>query len=158
MPRILVIEDDNSIRLGLVDTLRAKGYEVIATGRAEAGLAAAREQAPDLIILDVMLPDGDGFDVCRQLKAARSAVALQDVRVLPLMFDVALRMNPKLYRTFFTSFRRMQFLTVAAVEPKRSVDFMLKSLDLAKKEKRQITDWSVREEADTPRKRDLCRP
>jgi DNA-binding response OmpR family regulator len=73
--RILVIEDDNSIRLGLVDTLRAKGYEVIATGRAQQGLAEAREQRPDLIILDVMLPDGDGFDVCRQLKAARSEVS-----------------------------------------------------------------------------------
>jgi DNA-binding response OmpR family regulator len=75
MKRILVVEDDSSIRLGLEDTLRAKGYDVIVTSRAAEGLDAARTQRPDLIVLDVMLPDGDGFDVCRQLKASRDGTA-----------------------------------------------------------------------------------
>lgn len=82
MKRILVVEDDSSIRLGLEDTLRAKGYEVISAGGAKAGLDAAQEGNPDLIILDVMLPDGDGFDVCRQLKQSKGDVA--DIPIIML--------------------------------------------------------------------------
>jgi DNA-binding response OmpR family regulator len=80
--RILVIEDDASIRLGLEDTLRAKGYEVVAAGRAKDGLAHAQARCPDLIILDIMLPDGDGFDLCRQLKSGRAGLA--DVPIIML--------------------------------------------------------------------------
>ncbi len=75
MSRILVIEDDSSIRLGLEDTLRAKGYEVLVAGRGDAGLELATSERPDLIILDIMLPDTDGFEVCRKLKAQRSTVS-----------------------------------------------------------------------------------
>jgi DNA-binding response OmpR family regulator len=73
MTKILVIEDDASIRLGLEDTLRAKGYEVEVCGHGEAGLERARDYRPDLIILDIMLPDIDGFEVCRRLKAPSGA-------------------------------------------------------------------------------------
>jgi DNA-binding response OmpR family regulator len=69
MPMILVIEDEKSIRTGLVETLRAKGYDVESAERGSEGLAAFRENPPDLVILDLMLPDMEGFDVCRQLKA-----------------------------------------------------------------------------------------
>ena len=69
MANILVIEDDRSIRGGLVDTLRAKGYAVEAAERGAEGLSLFREQRPDLVILDLMLPDVEGFEVCRQLKA-----------------------------------------------------------------------------------------
>ncbi|HUH05971.1 MAG TPA: response regulator transcription factor [Kofleriaceae bacterium] len=82
MTKILVIEDDASIRLGLEDTLRAKGYEVQVCGRGEEGVAVAAAFGPDLIILDIMLPDIDGFEVCRRLKSARSGVA--DVPVIML--------------------------------------------------------------------------
>jgi DNA-binding response OmpR family regulator len=68
---ILVIEDDPSIRLGLEDTLRAKGYHVQVASRGEDGLRLAAELQPALIILDIMLPDTDGFEVCRQLKGSR---------------------------------------------------------------------------------------
>ncbi|MCA9666197.1 MAG: response regulator transcription factor [Myxococcales bacterium] len=67
--RILVIEDDRSIRLGLVDTLRAKGYDVSAAERAAEGMSLYDESRPDLVILDLMLPDMEGFEVCRRLKA-----------------------------------------------------------------------------------------
>ena len=80
--RILVIEDDSSIRLGLEDTLRAKGYEVSARARGDEGYDLAIEIRPDLIILDIMLPDTDGFEVCRRLKAPRSGLA--DVPVIML--------------------------------------------------------------------------
>ncbi len=75
MAKILVIEDDASIRLGLEDTLRAKGYDVVAVGRGDEGIACAEESRPHLIILDIMLPDIDGFEVCRRLKSTRSALA-----------------------------------------------------------------------------------
>ncbi len=68
MARILVIEDDPAIRMGLVDTLRAKGYTVDAAGKGGEGIVRFREEAPDLVILDLMLPDMEGFDVCRTLK------------------------------------------------------------------------------------------
>ena len=70
MTRILVVEDDRSIRLGLEDTLKAKGYEVTVALRGEHALELARQSRPDLIILDIMLPDIDGFEVCRRIKSA----------------------------------------------------------------------------------------
>jgi DNA-binding response OmpR family regulator len=79
---ILVIEDDPSIRLGLEDTLRAKGYTVMVAGKGELGLGLAAEHRPDLIVLDIMLPDIDGFEVCRRLKASRDGLA--DIPVIML--------------------------------------------------------------------------
>ena len=69
MSRILIIEDDASIREGLVDTLRVKGYRVTAAECGKEGLDFFRADPPDLVILDLMLPDMDGFEVCRHLKA-----------------------------------------------------------------------------------------
>ena len=70
MAKILIIEDDPSIREGLVDTLRVKGYTVDAAGTGALGIQRFRASVPDLVILDLMLPDMEGFDVCRQLKAS----------------------------------------------------------------------------------------
>ena len=67
--RILIIEDDTSIRQGLEDTLRAKGYAVAAADRGGEGLRLFGEELPDLVILDLMLPDMEGFEVCKKLKA-----------------------------------------------------------------------------------------
>ncbi len=79
MTRILVVEDDASIRLGLEDTLAAKGYTVTAVTRGDVGLAKAQDNPPDLIVLDIMLPDMDGFEVCRRLKAS------PDLREIPVI-------------------------------------------------------------------------
>jgi DNA-binding response OmpR family regulator len=68
--RILVVEDDPSIRLGLEDTLRAKGYEVEAVTRGEDALDRVAAARFDLIILDIMLPGIDGFEVCRSIRRA----------------------------------------------------------------------------------------
>jgi two-component system cell cycle response regulator len=65
--RVLVIEDDADIAAGVVDALAADGFEAITSARGDEGLAAARHLAPDLIILDVKLPDADGFKVAREL-------------------------------------------------------------------------------------------
>jgi DNA-binding response OmpR family regulator len=80
--KILVIEDDSSIRLGLEDTLRAKGYRVFSASRGDDGLSLAGEVRPDLVILDIMLPDTEGFDVCRALRGTRSPAP--DARVIML--------------------------------------------------------------------------
>jgi len=72
--RILVIEDDPSIVLGLRMNLEAEGYVVQVAEDGEAGLARAREGQADLIILDIMLPRLNGFEVLRQLRGAGIAV------------------------------------------------------------------------------------
>jgi DNA-binding response OmpR family regulator len=82
MSRILVIEDDPSIRLGLEDTLRAKGYRVAVATRGASGLEMAARDVPDLIILDIMLPDLDGFEVCRRLKSSRHELAAVPIIML----------------------------------------------------------------------------
>ncbi len=70
MPRILIVEDDADIAMGLEDDLRAEGYEtrVVRDGDEAARLGA--EPGWDLILLDVMLPRKDGFDVCCDLRRA----------------------------------------------------------------------------------------
>jgi DNA-binding response OmpR family regulator len=71
MTRILVVEDDPSIRMGLEDTLTAKGYEVEVVGRGGDGAERAIAGRFDLVVLDVMLPDIDGFEVCRRIRQSR---------------------------------------------------------------------------------------
>jgi two-component system, OmpR family, alkaline phosphatase synthesis response regulator PhoP len=63
--RILLVEDARDVQLIVADLLRGHGHEVEVAERGEEGLRAASEQQFDLIILDVMLPGMDGFDVCR---------------------------------------------------------------------------------------------
>lgn len=68
--RIVVVEDDESIVLGLRMNLEAEGYEVVCAMDGEAGLAAARDPEVSLLILDVMLPKMNGFEILRQLRGA----------------------------------------------------------------------------------------
>jgi len=65
---ILVVEDEPGIALGLEDDLKVEGYNVEVVDTAAAALRRAREAAFDLIVLDIMLPDRDGFEVCRLLR------------------------------------------------------------------------------------------
>jgi DNA-binding response OmpR family regulator len=70
MKRILIIEDDPAIAKGLEAALGAEGYDILAAGDGEKGFQLARRENVDLILLDVMLPLKDGFEVCRDLRAA----------------------------------------------------------------------------------------
>jgi len=70
MARILVVEDEPPLALGLEDDFKLEGYEVEVVRDGETASRRAREQAFDLIILDVMLPHKDGFEVCRELRRA----------------------------------------------------------------------------------------
>jgi two-component system KDP operon response regulator KdpE len=65
---ILVVDDEPAITDLLATALRYMGYRVSTAGSGHAALAAAASAAPDLVVLDVMLPDIDGFEVCRRLR------------------------------------------------------------------------------------------
>src|SRR6202140_2224503 len=66
---ILIVDDDPDVRLGLHVRLKANHYNVIFAADGMAGIAEARKPKPDLIILDIGLPAGDGFSVMERLKA-----------------------------------------------------------------------------------------
>ena len=66
--RILVVDDEPGIQATLRARLEANGYEVLLASDGESGLRRAREEKPDLILLDLMLPRRDGYSVCRLLK------------------------------------------------------------------------------------------
>ena len=66
--RILVIEDEESIADPLADALRSEGFEVVWAAGFEEGLKAFRGSRSDLVLLDVMLPDGDGRDLLREVR------------------------------------------------------------------------------------------
>ncbi|MGA2119219.1 MAG: response regulator transcription factor [Bryobacteraceae bacterium] len=70
MTRILVVEDEPGIALGLEDDLKMEGYEVEVLGDGAEAARRARQTSFDLILLDVMLPGKDGFEVCRELRRA----------------------------------------------------------------------------------------
>jgi DNA-binding response OmpR family regulator len=69
-PTILVVDDDPAMCAGLQDNLEAEGYDVVTATTLKEGRIVALEQHPDLILLDAMLPDGDGMLLCRQLRDA----------------------------------------------------------------------------------------
>jgi DNA-binding response OmpR family regulator len=71
---ILVVEDDAHIRLGLCDALRAEGYEVSECNHGAQALPLVRQRHPDLLVLDIMLPGKSGYDLCRELRAAKNRV------------------------------------------------------------------------------------
>ena len=67
--KILVVEDEKAISDILVFNLQREGYDTLAAYDGAEGLRCALEEAPDLILLDVMLPEMDGFEVCRRVRA-----------------------------------------------------------------------------------------
>jgi len=81
MARILVVEDEPDIQTVLDYNLRRDGHEVTLASSARDGLRHARERRPDLVILDLMLPDGSGTELCKTL---RQDVSMRTVRVMML--------------------------------------------------------------------------
>jgi len=68
-PLILLVEDEESLRLALTDNLEDEGYEVAAVSTGAEALAALERKSYGLVILDIMLPDMDGYSICRKLRA-----------------------------------------------------------------------------------------
>jgi two-component system alkaline phosphatase synthesis response regulator PhoP len=68
MPRILIVDDEPEMLRGLEDNLQFEGYQTVTAGDGRKGLALALSEAPDLILLDVMMPGMSGWDLCRELR------------------------------------------------------------------------------------------
>jgi DNA-binding response OmpR family regulator len=66
---ILIIEDDPTLLRGLTDNFRLQGYVVRSASDGNAGLAAVLAEPPDLVLLDIMLPKLNGYEICRQVRA-----------------------------------------------------------------------------------------
>jgi DNA-binding response OmpR family regulator len=79
--RILIIDDEPNIVLSLEFLMKREGFEVAVAGDGEGALRAMAERRPDLVILDIMMPRLNGFEVCQRIRADPS---LRDVRVLML--------------------------------------------------------------------------
>jgi DNA-binding response OmpR family regulator len=73
---ILVVEDEPNMVAGLRDNFEFEGYRVITAGDGVEGLRRALEESPDLVILDVMMPQMSGLEVCRQLRAKRASIPI----------------------------------------------------------------------------------
>ncbi len=67
--KILVAEDDAHIRMGLVDTLESEGYHAEAAGDGETAMQLFEAQPFDLVLLDIMMPEKSGYDVCRDIRS-----------------------------------------------------------------------------------------
>ncbi len=73
---ILVVDDEPHIVLGLRDALEFEGFRVIAAGKGKEGIALARTETPDAIILDLMLPDMNGYAVCEEIRRIDARVPI----------------------------------------------------------------------------------
>jgi DNA-binding response OmpR family regulator len=76
MPRILIVEDEPEISRALEDDLRLEGYDIEIASDGPAGASRGKDPAFDLILLDVMLPGKDGFEVCREIRKAGVATPI----------------------------------------------------------------------------------
>ena len=79
MSRILIVEDDVDSRMGLSVRLRASGFDVVLAADAASAISIARQQQPDLVVLDLGLPAGDGFLVMERLRG------LAETREIPII-------------------------------------------------------------------------
>lgn len=69
---VLIVEDDESIGIGLEEVLRGEGFEVARVTRGDKALEAVAKLRPKLVVLDVMLPGMSGFEICKQLRAGKN--------------------------------------------------------------------------------------
>ena len=74
MPRILIVDDEPEMVRGLEDNLRFEGYQTLSASDGVRGLELALSEAPDLVLLDIMMPRLDGFAVCAELRRQANPV------------------------------------------------------------------------------------
>jgi len=73
---VLIVEDEPDLVRGLREGLDCEGFEVVTTGLGRDGVKLARDRAPDLVLLDLMLPDINGFTVCEEIRAFNPIVPI----------------------------------------------------------------------------------
>src|SRR6185295_18793413 len=72
--RVLIVEDEPDLVRGLRDALEFEGFETVTSGLGREGVRLTRERSPDLVLLDLMLPDMNGFAVCEEIRAANPVI------------------------------------------------------------------------------------
>ena len=86
-PRVLIVDDESSNLMLLEGWLRTAGYQVCRATNGQEALTVIPNLAPDIVLLDVMMPDIDGFEVCRRLKSDPRVAAIP-VIMLTALTDV----------------------------------------------------------------------
>lgn len=66
--KILIIDDDNHLRESLAEVLDLEGFACLQAGNAKTGIASAKKNKPDVVIMDIQLPDSSGFQICQELR------------------------------------------------------------------------------------------
>lgn len=66
--KILVIDDDTHLRESLAEVLDMEGFSCLEAGNAKSGIASAKKHKPDVVIMDIQLPDSSGFQICQELR------------------------------------------------------------------------------------------
>jgi len=93
METVLIIEDDPTMLIGLRDNFEFKGYKVLTAADGEKGLKAALNSKPDLIILDIMLPKINGYEICRLIREEKLAMPVIMLTAKGEESDIVLGLN-----------------------------------------------------------------
>jgi DNA-binding response OmpR family regulator len=87
MSKVLIVDDEIELCSTIADFLRPRGYEVFTANSGKEGLSAARSRMPDVILLDLMLPDMDGWRVCQALKKDEALRGIPVIMLSALVDD-----------------------------------------------------------------------
>jgi DNA-binding response OmpR family regulator len=93
METVLIIEDDPTMLIGLRDNFEFKGYRVLTAADGEKGLKAALDATPDLIVLDIMLPKINGYEICRLIREEKLAMPVIMLTAKGEESDIVLGLN-----------------------------------------------------------------
>ncbi len=93
MQTVLIIEDDPTMLIGLKDNFEFKGYKVVTAADGEKGLKAALNAKPDLIVLDIMLPKINGYEICRLIREQKLATPIIMLTAKGEESDIVLGLN-----------------------------------------------------------------
>jgi DNA-binding response OmpR family regulator len=93
METVLIIEDDPTMLIGLKDNFEFKGYKVVTAADGEKGLKAALNAKPDLILLDIMLPKINGYEICRLIREEKLDVPIIMLTAKGEESDIVLGLN-----------------------------------------------------------------
>jgi DNA-binding response OmpR family regulator len=93
METVLIIEDDPTMLIGLKDNFEFKGYKVLTAADGEKGLKAGLNSKPDLIILDIMLPKINGYEICRLIREEKLAMPIIMLTAKGEESDIVLGLN-----------------------------------------------------------------
>jgi DNA-binding response OmpR family regulator len=91
--RILIVEDEPAILRGLADTFASKGCQVLTATDGEAGMNLALSASPDLVLLDIMLPKVNGYEICRAIRESGSDVPIVMLTAKGQEEDIVLGLN-----------------------------------------------------------------